>query len=136
MAHFAEIDSDNKVLRVVVVNNNELLDENGQESEDKGAAFCQSLFGGTWVQTSFNGNFRKLYAAKGFTYDAGRDAFIPPKPFPSWVLNEETCRWTFPVPRPQDGKYYVWDEPTVSWVEAPEPVAPPPGFPVFNIPEP
>jgi hypothetical protein len=136
MAHFAEIDSDNKVLRVVVVSNNELLDENGQESEAKGAAFCQNLFGGTWMQTSFNGNIRKNYAAAGFKYDSERDAFIAPSPFPSWVLDEETCRWTFPVPRPKDGKFYVWDEPTVSWVEVPEPLTPPPWFHVFNIPPP
>jgi hypothetical protein len=116
MAHFAQIDQNNVVLQVIVVHNNELLD-NGVESEAKGIAFCQSLFPGTnWVQTSYNGNMRKNYAGVGFTYDAGRDAFISPQPFPSWVLNETTCRWDAPVPYPQDGKAYYWDEPTTSWV--------------------
>jgi hypothetical protein len=117
MAHFAELGIDNLVLRVIVVHNNELLDENGQESEAKGAEFCRNLFGGTWVQTSYNANFRKNYAGQGFTYDSTRDAFIPPKPFPSWVLNEVTCNWDSPVPYPTDGKRYEWDEATTSWKE-------------------
>lgn len=117
MAHFAQIDQNNVVLQVIVVHNNELLD-NGVESEAKGIAFCQSLFPGTnWVQTSYNGNMRKNYAGVGFTYDAGRDAFIPPKPYSSWVLNETICRWEAPVPYPQDGKNYRWDEASGSWVE-------------------
>lgn len=124
MAHFAEIDSSNVVLRVVVVHNDELKDENhgGQETEQKGAAFCRNLFGGTWVQTSYNGNIRKNYAGEGFIYDSQRDAFIPPKLFPSWVLNEDTCRWEAPVPYPTDvgtpeaPKKYFWDEATTSWV--------------------
>ena len=120
MAHFAEIDAQGTVLRVIVVHNNELMD-NGDESEVKGIAFCQSLFGGNWVQTSYNANFRKNYAGAGFTYDAQRDAFIPPKPFASWVLNEDTCRWGAPVPYPTDGKFYTWDEPTLSWVKFAQP---------------
>lgn len=98
MAHFAELDENNLVKQVIVVNNNELLD-NGVESESKGIAFCQSLFGGTWVQTSYNGNFRKNYAGIGFTYDPVRDAFIPPKPTAElpptkkWVFDEESCTW-------------------------------------------
>lgn len=118
MAHFAELGMNNVVLRVIVVHNNELLDENGQESEAKGVAFCRSLFGGTWVQTSYNANFRKNYAGEGFTYDSTRDAFIPPKPFASWVLNEDTCQWGSPVPYPTDvgtpeaPKRYVWNEET------------------------
>ena len=122
MAHFAEITPGNTVLRVVVIHNNELLDENGQESEAKGQEFCRSLFGGTWVQTSYNANFRKNYAGVGFTYDSTRDAFIPPKPFFSWVLNEVTCRWEAPVPYPTDGKRYAWDEDTTSWKEMAEAV--------------
>lgn len=114
MAHFAELDANNIVLRVIVVHNNELMD-NGQESEAKGIAFCQSLFGGNWRQTSYNANFRKNYAGIGFTYDATRDAFIPPAPYPSWVLNEETCQWEPPVPAPQDGGKYSWDESITSW---------------------
>jgi len=125
MAHFAEIGLNNKVLRVIVVHNNELLDENGVEQEQLGADFCRGLFGGTWVQTSYNGNFRKNFAGAGFTYDSERDAFIPPKPFDSWVLDEDTCTWTAPVPMPEDGVYY-WDEATVSWVMqeeiTPEPI--------------
>jgi hypothetical protein len=117
MAHFAEIGLNNTVMRVIVVHNNELLDENGRESEAKGAEFCRNLFGGTWLQTSYNGNIRKNYAGIGFTYDAQRDAFIAPKPYPSWVLVEDTCQWTAPVAMPTDGKMYSWDEPTTSWVE-------------------
>ena len=116
MAHFAELDANNIVLRVIVVHNNELMD-NGQESEAKGIAFCQSLFGGTWKQTSYNGNIRKNYAGIGFSYDAGRDAFIPPQPLPSWVLDDATCQWKPPIPEPQDGKVYRWDESTISWIE-------------------
>ena len=117
MAHFAQIDENNVVMQVIVVNNNELMD-NGVESEAKGIEFCQSLFPGTtWKQTSYNANVRKNYAGIGFTYDAGRDAFIPPQPFPSWVLDEASCRWTTPVPYPQDGKNYAWDEAQQQWTE-------------------
>ncbi len=115
MAHFAEIGLNNTVLRVVVVHNNELLDTDGVEQESKGADFCRNLFGGTWVQTSYNGNMRKNFAGAGFTYDSDRDAFIPPKPYPSWVLNEETCRWDAPVSMPDDGNMYYWNEESLSW---------------------
>lgn len=117
MAHFAQIDENNIVTQVIVVHNNELLDENGIEQESKGIAFCQSLLGGNWVQTSYNGNFRKNYAGIGFTYDSIRNAFIAPKPFNSWILNEETCLWYSPVEYPSDGKLYTWNEETVSWTE-------------------
>lgn len=116
MAHFAEIGADNTVLRVIVVNNNELLDENNQESEQKGAEFCRNLLGGTWIQTSYNGNFRKNFAGAGFTFDSDRDAFILPKPFDSWVLNEDTCHWEAPVSYPDDGKLYYWSEDLIQWV--------------------
>lgn len=94
MAHFAELDNNNVVKQVIVVNNNELLD-NGVESETKGIQFCQSLFGGNWIQTSYNGNIRKNYAGIGYTYDPDRNAFIAPKfnCHPEEVLNEDTCRW-------------------------------------------
>ena len=93
MAHFAQLDESNIVTQVIVVHNNELLD-NGVESEAKGAAFCQSLLGGNWIQTSYNGNIRKNFAGIGYTYDQTRDAFIPPKPEEgNWVLNEDTCLW-------------------------------------------
>lgn len=115
MAHFAELDSNNVVLRVVVVNNAELLDGDGVEQESLGAAFCQGLFGGTWKQTSYNGNTRKNFAGIGYTYDSGRDAFIAPQPYASWVLNETTCHWEAPVAMPTDGGPYVWNEETTSW---------------------
>ena len=78
---------------------------------------CQSLFGGTWKQTSYNGTIRKNYAGLGYTYDFGRDAFISPKPYNSWVLNEDTAQWQPPVAMPQNDKRYTWDEATTSWVE-------------------
>ena len=119
MAHFAQLDDNNVVLQVIVVHNNDCKDENGNESEAVGVAFCKSLLGETtrWKQTSYNGNMRKNYAGIGYQYDPIRDAFIPPKPFASWVLDEATCRWEAPVPYPQDGKRYQWDEATTSWVE-------------------
>lgn len=115
MAHFAELNAGNEVLRVVVVANDELLDENGDEQESLGATFCNTLFGGTWKQTSYNGNIRKNYAGIGFTYDSGRDAFIPPKPYASWTLNETTCQWEAPTAMPADGNMYEWNESTTSW---------------------
>jgi len=117
MAHFAELDSNNTVLRVIVVDNKDTSDAYGQEQESIGIAFCQRLLGGTWRQTSYNANMRKNYAGIGYTYDSGRDAFIPPKPFDSWQIDETTCQWTAPTPMPTDGKMYRWDEPTTSWVE-------------------
>jgi hypothetical protein len=116
MAHFAELDENNMVLRVIVVHNNDCLDANGDESEAVGVAFCQNLLGGNWKQTSYNGNIRKHYAGIGYTYDASRDAFIPPQPYPSWSLDAD-CNWQAPVPMPSDGKMYSWDEATQAWVE-------------------
>lgn len=116
MAHFAEINLNNIVLRVIVVHNNDCL-LNGVETETVGAAFCRNLFGGTWVQTSYNGTIRKNYAGAGFTYDSQRNAFIPPKPYANWVLDETTCKWGAPVAYPTDDKMYRWDESTTSWVE-------------------
>jgi hypothetical protein len=115
MAHFAQIDSNNIVQQVIVVNNTELLDENGQESESKGIQFCESLLGGFWVQTSYNATFRKNFAGIGYTFDRVRQAFIPPKPYNSWMLNEDTCHWDSPVSMPSDGEIYVWNEDTLSW---------------------
>jgi hypothetical protein len=117
MAHFAEIDSNNVVIRVLVVDDTQ--EHRGQEflADDVG-------LGGTWIQTSYNTYankhktggtpFRKNYAGQGFTYDSTRDAFLPPKPYPSWILDEETCLWEAPVSRPTDG-YYKWDEKNGSW---------------------
>lgn len=119
MAHFAKLDQNNIVLEVNVVDNEHLLDANNIEREELGIAFLVQWSGGYpyWKQTSYNGNIRKNYAGIGYTYDAGRDAFIEPQPFASWVLNETTCRWEPPVPYPTDGKYYSWDEATTSWIE-------------------
>ena len=117
MAHFAKLDKNNVVVEVHVVNNNELL-QDGVESEAKGIQFLIDWSGGytNWKQTSYNGRIRKNYAGVGYTYDSARDAFIPPQPFPSWVLNEETCQWDAPVSMPTDGQLYYWDEATTSWV--------------------
>ena len=120
MAHFAEIGLNNTVVQVIVVNNDDCKDQHGNESEVIGAKFCHDLFGGVWLQTSYNGNMRKNYAGIGYTYDSARDAFISPQPFPSWTLDEDTCKWAPPTPVPADGKHYNWDEPTLSWIELTE----------------
>jgi hypothetical protein len=117
MAHFAELDANNVVLRIVVVGNADTSDANGVEKEHIGAAFCERLFGGTWKQTSYNGNMRKNYAGIGFTYNASIDAFVPPKPYPSWVLNNTTANWDAPVAKPNDDKSYEWNEAGLNWVE-------------------
>jgi len=98
MAYFAELDNNNIVKQVIVVHNNELLDESGNESEQKGIDFCINLFSGQWVQTSYNSTIRKNYAAQGYSYDLVRDAFIAPKAncHAEEVLDEVTCRWTCP----------------------------------------
>jgi hypothetical protein len=118
MAHFAEIDENNIVTRVLVV---------GDDQEDRGQEFLADDlgFGGTWKKTSYNTQggvhalggapFRKNYAGIGYLYDAERDAFIPPRPFASWILNEDTCLWEAPVAYPTDGEYYLWNEQTLSW---------------------
>jgi hypothetical protein len=116
MAHFAQLDENNVVTQVIVVSNDELL-ENGVESESKGIAFCVKLLGGKWKQTSYNAKIRKNYAGIGFSYDESRDAFIPLKPYNSWILDETTCQWKSPVEYPTDGKFYDWKEETQSWVE-------------------
>jgi len=117
MAHFAQIDDAGLVRRVVVVANAELIDADGNESEARGVAFLQTLYGpGVWIQTSYNGNRRKNYAGVGYKYDARLDAFIPPSPYPSWVIDEDSCSWVPPVARPDEGQW-TWDEATLSWVE-------------------
>ncbi len=122
MAHFAKLDENNVVTEVIVVGNKDTSDVNGVEKEYIGAAFCERLFGGTWKQTSYNANFRKNYAGVGFTYNASIDAFVPPKPFDSWVLNNTTANWEAPVAMPSDGKTYTWNESTTSWDEVSLPV--------------
>lgn len=116
MAHFAKIEN-GVVTQVIVVSNADTSNADGVEKEYIGAAFCERLLGGDWKQTSYNGKIRKNYAGIGFTFDEARNAFIPPKPYPSWVLVEETCHWTAPIAMPTDGKDYSWDEATQSWVE-------------------
>ena len=109
MAHWAEIDENNAVIRVLVGDNND-------PAGDEGYSWLIENLGGVWIKTSYNGNIRKNYAGIGMTYDPIRDAFIAPKPFESWALNEETCQWEAPTPMPTGG-LYLWDEPTLSWKE-------------------
>jgi len=116
MAHFAKVEN-GLVTQVISVSNSDTANAEGVEMESIGAAFCEHLLGGDWKQTSYNGNIRKNYAGIGYTYDEARDAFIAPQPFPSWVLNEQTCQWEAPVPMPTDGKMYSWDETTLTWIE-------------------
>jgi hypothetical protein len=115
VAHFAKLDENNVITQVVVVANKDTADANGVEKEYIGAAFCERLFGGTWKQTSYNGNKRKNYAGIGFSYNADIDAFVPPKPFASWTLNNDTAQWEAPVAMPDDGQMYAWNEETTSW---------------------
>jgi hypothetical protein len=133
MAHWAELDSNNIVTRVLVGDNND-------PAGDEGYQWLIDNLGGTWVKTSYNAvagkrrnpetneivdepGFRKNYAGIGYSYDSGRDAFIPPKPFNSWVLNEETCVWDAPVAYPNDGKLYTWNEENLAWDEVAIPVS-------------
>jgi hypothetical protein len=116
LAHFCKLDENNVVTQVIVVANKDTADANGVEKEYIGAAFCEKLLGGTWKQTSYNGTIRKNYAGVGYTYNADIDAFVPPQPYASWILNNETAQWEAPVPMPEGGMY-SWDEETSSWVE-------------------
>ena len=121
MAHFCELDSNNIVKQVIVVSNADTSTAQGEEKESIGIAFCERLLGGTWVKTSYNATIRKNYAGIGYTYDKDRDAFIPPKPYASWVLDETTCLWNAPVAMPSDAgqgdppKMYTWNEETRTW---------------------
>ena len=112
MAHFAELDENNIVQRVIVVANEKTADEEGNENEEIGIYFCKTLFGAEtmWKQTSYNWNFRKQYAGIGFTYDVANDVFIRPKPYDSWTLNETTCVWEPPLAYPSTSMNYHWDE--------------------------
>ena len=118
MAHFARLDENNIVTEIVIVDNKELLDDEGAEQESLGIAFLVNLFGHTnWKQTSYNKKFRKRYAGPGFTYDESRDAFLCQKPFPSWTLDEDTCKWKPPVTQPTNDKKHSWNEITKAWDE-------------------
>lgn len=116
MAHFAQLNEENLVTQVIVVANQDTADQDGVENEAIGIEFCTNLLGGRWKQTSYNGNIRKNYAGIGYKYDADLDAFIPPKPYPSWTLTE-ACQWKAPLDYPTDGKRYTWNEETTSWDE-------------------
>ena len=119
MAHFARLNDKNIVENVIVVNNDVLLDENGIEQEKLGIDFCKFLFNyEKFKQTSYNSSFRKNFAGIGYFYDENRDAFIPEKPFNSWILNEETCQWEAPVKYPEnvsEDDFYTWNENTLNW---------------------
>ena len=116
MASFAKIGLNGKVIEVLSVVNEVLHDANGVEQEVNGIDFLTKLTGWSiWKQTSYNNNIRKNFAGIGFTYDEDRDAFIPPKPFNSWVLNEDTCLWEAPVAIPTDGNNYNWNETNQTW---------------------
>jgi hypothetical protein len=119
MGHFAKLDDQSIVVDVNVVNNETINNLPFPESEPVGVAFLTDWSGGytNWKQTSYNANFRKNYAGIGYTYDAVLDAFIAPKPYPSWLLNTETCQWEPPAPYPSDGNVYTWNEETLSWVQ-------------------
>ena len=117
MAHFAKLDENNIVLEVIVVNNN-VITIDGVESEQAGVEFLTQLYGhNKWKQTSYNGNSGKNYAGIGYKYDYFRQAFIPPKVYSSWTLNEETCLWKPPVPKPTGPGRYEWDELTQNWIQ-------------------
>lgn len=107
MAHFAEIDSSNKVVRVIVV---------ADEHEADGANWCHNLLGGIWLQTSYTNRIRKQYAGIGYTYDADADQFVAPQPYPSWTLDSSND-WQAPTPKPDNGKIYGWVESSLAWVE-------------------
>jgi hypothetical protein len=118
MAHFARLDSNNVVIQVIVVDNKDTADAFGVEKEYIGAAFCERVLGGTWKQTSYNGNMRKNYAGIGYKYYADIDAFAAPQPYASWTL-DANAQWQPPVAMPTDGTMespYTWDEATTSWV--------------------
>ena len=143
MASFAKIDENNVVLEVLVVDNKDLLNADNVEEEELGRQFLENLLGHSkWKKTSYNTrrgkhyteaedgtssespdqakSFRKNHAGKGYTYDEGRDAFIPPKTYASWTLNEDTCWWEAPIAYPDDGKLYEWNEATTNWIEVEE----------------
>jgi len=145
MAHFAELDRDNVVLRVIVIDNADTVKDSFKtskpllstpallkatsgktikvdgvdtewEDEQKGISLCQKLLGGSWIQTSYHGNFRRRFAGQGYSYDPKLDVFLHPRPFPSWEL-DKSLEWQAPVPRPVDEREYLWDEKGQQWIE-------------------
>ena len=120
MANFANLNENNEVINVIVISNDIIGEPNFifPKTEILGQHFILNVLklSGNWRQTSYNNTFRKNYAGIGYTYDEERDAFIPPKSYPSWILNEDTCLWDSPTPHPNDGYNYIWNEDTLSWV--------------------
>jgi len=118
MASFAKIGLNSKVIEVLSVHNDVLKDADNVEQEVLGIDFLTKLTGwAVWKQTSYNNNIRKNYAGIGYSYDEARDAFIPPKTYPSWTLNEDSCQWEAPVAYPEDRKDYMWDDENKKWVD-------------------
>jgi hypothetical protein len=121
MAYFAKLGTGNIIEQVISINNSVITDSNGIEQEQLGVDFINKLYNtrDVWKQTSYNRTFRKNYAGIGYQYDQMRDAFIPPKPFNSWILNEDTCNWESPVAMPttelEDNQYYSWNESIINW---------------------
>jgi hypothetical protein len=128
MAHFAQIDENNRVVQVIVVDTKDTSTADGVEKESIGEAFCERLFGGVWKKTSYNTQagvhneggtpLRGNYAGIGYIYDAANDVFYPQQPFASWTISAPNWQWTAPTPMPQDGKMYTWNEATKSWDES------------------
>jgi hypothetical protein len=130
MAHFAHLNENNEVDNIIVISNEDIIDENGLESEEIGISLCRKLINdqnSNWKQTSYNNSFRKRYAGIGMQYNEDIDAFIFPKPYESWSLNAETANWESPIPRPQidedkkETHMYIWDENILNWVLEPIP---------------
>jgi hypothetical protein len=117
MAYFAKLGTGNIIEQVISINNSVITDANGIEQEKLGVDFINKLYNtrDVWKQTSYNNNIRKNFAGIGYYYDQARDAFIAPKPFNSWILNEDTCRWEAPVAYPNDGQKYIWNETIKNW---------------------
>tara|TARA_R110001606_G_scaffold375732_1_gene534126 strand:+ start:68 stop:439 length:372 start_codon:yes stop_codon:yes gene_type:complete len=117
MAHFSQLNDSNVVIACNVIADSDCLDGDGNESEAVGVAFCEALWGGvgTWKQTSFNSRIRKNFGVLGTTYDATRDAFLEPKPFPTWVLDDTTCKWKAPVDMLVNDRVYFWNESAQTW---------------------
>jgi len=117
MAYFAKLGTGNIIEQVISINNSVITDSNGVEQEQLGVDFINKLYNtrDVWKQTSYNKTFRKNFAGIGYQYDQARDAFIEPKPFNSWILNEDTCIWKAPVDRPDNENIYTWNESTLTW---------------------
>lgn len=119
MAHFAQLDENDIVITVLVVDNEKLLNNFNVEDENLGILYLKNIFSesSNWVQTSYNNNFRVRMAAPNYKYDRVLDAFIPPKPYDSWIFDDVSKSWISPIPHPNDGNSYMWDENNQTWIE-------------------